>query len=398
MAFCTYKVIDMEGKALEGKCWCTSKDDLAKAFRDKGYYLVTYREPDKTKWNLYKRRISLSDLAVFSHQFACLLEVGINIFEAISIIAEETEDKYLKKSLTDIEYMVRQGVELSNCMNQHFGVFPKFMVNMIRIGEESGTLDKTFHRLSEYYSRENALKNKVAKSMAYPSVIFIISILVVQILFIYVIPIFLSTISELGGNIPQMTKIVLDISGFLRSNIVSLMIVVILCIITTVYFSKLDNIRIAFQRFCIRNTFTRGIAQKLIAVKFSRTLGILLNSGIVIIKAFDITRSMLDNDFIENELSKCVDNIKKGSTFSKAINNLDIFPSMLCSMSRIGEESGTLNEMLTKASNILEEDLYNSIEKLTSLIEPMLIIFLSVFVGAILISLIGPMFNIMDTI
>jgi type IV pilus assembly protein PilC len=398
MAFCTYKVIDIEGKALQGKCWCTSKDDLAKTFRDKGYYLVIYKEVNKAKWKLHKRRLSLRELAVFCHQFACLLEVGINIFEAISIIADETENKYLKKSLTDIEYMVRQGVELSNCMSQHSGVFPRFMVDMISIGEESGTLDKIFHRLSEYYRRENALKNKVAKSMAYPSVLFIVSITVVQILFIYVIPIFLSTISELGGNVPQMTKIVLDVSYFLRSNFVSVMLVIFLCIITVIYFSKLDNVRMAFQKFILRNIFTKAIVQKLMAVNFSRTLGILLNSGIVIIKALDITTSMVDNDFIRNEMVKCVDNIKKGSTFSKAINDIDIFPNMLCSMSRIGEESGTLNEMLTKASNILEEELYNSIEKLTSLIEPMLIIFLSVFVGAILISLIGPMFNVMDTI
>jgi type IV pilus assembly protein PilC len=398
MAFCTYKVVDIEGKTLQGKCWCTSKDDLAKTFRDKGYYLVIYEEVNKVKWKLHKRRISLRELAIFCHQFACLLEVGINIFEAISIIAEETANKYFKKSLTDIEFMVRQGVELSSCMSQHFGVFPKFMVDMIRIGEESGTLDKIFHRLSEYYSREDALKNKVAKSMAYPSVLFMVSIIVVQILFIYVIPIFLSTISELGGNVPQMTKIVLDVSYFLRSNFVSVMLILLLCIITVIYFSKLDNVRMAFQRFMVRNVFTRGIVQKLMAVKFSRTLGILLNSGIVIIKALDITISMVDNDFIKNEMVKCVDNIKKGSTFSKAINDINIFPNMLCSMSRIGEESGTLNDMLTKASNILEEELYNSIEKLTSLIEPMLIIFLSVFVGAILISLIEPMFNVMDTI
>ena len=398
MAFCTYKVIDIEGKALVGKCWCTNKDDLVKTFRDKGYYLVIYKELNKSKLNLYKRRLSLKDLAIFCHQFASLLTVGINIFESISIIGEETANKYLKKSLTDIEYMVRQGVELSNCMKQHSEVFPKFMINMISIGEESGTLDNIFHRLSEYYNRENALKNKVTKAMAYPSVIFIVSIIVVQILFIYVIPIFLSTISELGGNVPQMTTIVLGVSYFLRNNFIYILLVVFLFVITFINFSKLDNVSMAFQWFIVTNTFTKGLAQKFIAVKFSKTLGILLNSGLVIIKALEITRSMLDNAFINKELGKCVDNIKKGSTFSKAINELNIFPNMLCSMTRIGEESGTLNEMLTKASNILEEELYDSIERLTSLIEPMLIIFLSIFVGSILISLIGPMFNVMDTI
>jgi type IV pilus assembly protein PilC len=398
MAFCAYKVIDIDGKALEGKCWCNSKDDLAKSFRDKGYYLVIYKELNKAKLNLYKSRLSLRDLAIFCQQFASLLSVGINIFEAISIIDEETTNKYLKKSLIDIGYMVRQGAELSNCMSQHSDIFPRFMVNMISIGEESGTLDKIFHRLSEYYNRQNVLKTKVMKAMAYPSVIFLVSIILVQVLFIYVIPIFLSTISELGGDVPKMTRIVLGISYFFSNNIASVIVLVLLFVITAIYFSKIDNVRMIFQRFIVTNTFTRGIFQKLIAVKFSTTLGILLNSGIVMIKALDITKDMFDNDFIKHELAKCGDNIKGGSTFSKAINELNIFPNMLGSMARIGEESGTLNEMLTKASNILEEELYNNIEKLTTLIEPMLIIFLSIFVGTILISLVGPMFNVMDTI
>jgi type IV pilus assembly protein PilC len=342
--------------------------------------------------------MSLRDLAIFCQQFASLLSVGINIFEAISIMAEETANKYLKKSLTDIEYMVRQGVELSKCMSQHSDVFPRFMINMISIGEESGTLDKIFHRLSDYYNRENALKNKLLKAMAYPSAIFLVSIIVVQVLFIYVIPIFLSTINELGGDVPEMTKIILGISYFFRNNIASVIALVFLFIITAIYFSKIDNVKMIFQRFIVTNPFTRELFQKLAAVKFSTTLGILLNSGIVIIKALDITKNMLDNEYIKHELAKCMDNIKKGSTFSKAINELDIFPKMLCSMTRIGEESGTLNDMLTKASNILEEELYNSIEKITTLIEPMLIIFLSIFVGTILISLVGPMFNVMDTI
>ncbi len=398
MAFCAYKIIDIEGNNIKGKCLCTSKEDLTKTFRDKGYFLVFYKELNNKPWSLNKIKPSLKDLSIFCRQFASLLMVGINISEVINIIMQETINKYLKKSLIDMEHMVRQGVQLSHCMSSYKDIFPKFMINMVRIGEESGNLENVFDRLSEYYSREEQLKNKIMKALAYPSLILIVSIIVMQFLFFYIIPIFVTTLQELGGNIPKITEIALVFSNFLRNNFTSIIIVSFLFIITANYFRKIEGTTSFFQKQIMKNTFTKKIVQKVIAVKFSTTLGILLNSGIPIIKALDITRSVLDNGFIKDELEKCINNIKKGSTLSKSLSELNIFPKMLCSMTRIGEESGTLNEMLIKASNILEEELYNTIEKITSLIEPILIIFLSIFVGAILITLVGPMFNIMDTI
>jgi type IV pilus assembly protein PilC len=398
MAFCEYKAVDLDGKDLRGKCWCTSKEDLAKAFRNKGYYLVRYKELNNSSWRVRKNSLSLSDLSVFCHQFASLLSVGINIFEAIVIIIQETTNKPLKKSLEDIEHMVRQGVQLSTCMSTYKGAFPKFMIDMINIGEESGTLDMVLQRLSEYYNRENKVKNKMAKAMSYPVILFIVSNIVVQILLIYVIPIFISTLEELGGSVPQMTRMVLSVSYFFRENFDSIMLVVLFGVSIAVYIRKLDNAAIFFQKLIMENTFTKIIARKIIAVKISRALGILLNSGIPVIKALEITKNTAGNDFIKEKLENCIDSIKKGNTFSQSLSELNIFPGMLCSMARIGEESGALSEMMVKASVILEEELHNTIEKVASLMEPMLIIFISIFVGFILITLVGPMFQIMEAI
>jgi type IV pilus assembly protein PilC len=323
---------------------------------------------------------------------------GINIFEVINIISNETGNKYFKKCLVNIDYMVRQGIQLSSCMSSYNDIFPKFMTSMVRVGEESGTLDEIFERLSEFYKRENVLKCKIMRSLAYPAVVLVVSIIVVQILFIYIIPIFVSTINELGGNVPETTKIILSVSSFISNNVPLIIILTILSVMTVLYLKRNNNVNMFFQELVIKSTFTKAVAQKFIAAKFSSTIGILLNSGIPIIKALDINRNILENAYLVSKIDRCMEDIKSGSTFSESIYSLDIFSRMMCTMIRIGEETGRLNDMLIKTSNMLEEELYNTIEKITSLIEPLLIILLSVFVGFILITLIGPMFNIMDTI
>lgn len=398
MEFCVYKAVDIDGRKLKGKCWCASRDSLVKALRDKGYYLVDYKELNNKKYDYFSRKLPVKDLSILCHQFASLAAAGVNIFEVINIIQQGTGNKLLRKTLSEIEHMIRQGVGLSSCMAAYARTFPKFMVSMVGIGEESGTLEQVFQKLSEYYAHENQLRNKVIKALSYPCAIFLVSIVVIQILFLYIIPVFLSTIQEVGGKVPEVTKIVLSISYFLKYNFSAIMLFIVMLILTAVFINKIYNVRLLIDKFILTSGLTKAIVQKNIAVKFSRSLGIMLNSGIPIIKALDFSKNILDNQYACLQINKCVENIKRGSAFSKGISSTNIFPIVLCSMARIGEEGGFMSDMLIKASNILEEDLYEAVDRLTSLIEPTLIIFLSFFVGSILISLIMPMFNIMDSI
>jgi type IV pilus assembly protein PilC len=398
MIFCTYKVINLDGKQLEGKCWCTNRENLAKTFREKGYYLILYKENNNSRWSFFKRKLSAKDISILCSQISSLLEAGVNISDIIGIIKEEASNKVLKKCLFNIEHMLHQGMQLSSCMSTCLDIFPKFMVNMIKVGEESGNLGTIFDMLSKYYIDENTLKNKVSKAMLYPCTILVVSIFIVQLLLVYIIPVFVSTINELGGSIPVTTRIIIDISYFMRNNVTIIIALICACTLTVVNLIKLDNVIMLFHKFIIKNCFTKSITQKLISVNFSRTLGILIRSGNQIVNALEITTSILNNKYVKYEFKNCIEEIKNGCTISNSIGKLNLFPTMLCSMIRIGEESGTLDDILVKSSKIMEDELYNSLERLTSLIEPVLIIFLSIFIGFVLINLLIPMFNIMDTI
>jgi type IV pilus assembly protein PilC len=398
MAFCTYKVKNLQGDALKGKCWCKSREDLAKTFREKGYYLVFYKEDNLNKQTFFIKKISLKELAEFCSQFSSLLSAGIGLFEIIRIISEETSKSHLKIILKDIENMLHQGVNLSSAMKGCHDFFPLFFINMVKAGEEGGRLEEVFNSLSKYYSDEDVIRNRIIKALIYPTTVFIVSVIVLQILVIFIVPVFVSTIGELGAELPQSTKLMLQTSSFIRGNALILFILSVSGIYGVLRYIRIDSVKVKFHKFLATNYFVKRISQKVIAVKFSYTLSILLCSGIQIIRALEITCAVFDNSYVKGEIEKCISYISKGATISKSINSLKLFPAMLCSMIRIGEESGCLDTMLLKASKILERELTNTIDKLTTLIEPAIIIFLSFFIGGILITLLTPMFNVMNAI
>lgn len=398
MIFCKYKAIDIEGKVFLGNCWCSSKEELVRIFRDKGLYIIYFKKLHADKGKLLEKRLSLRELSLFCHQFASMLSAGINIGEAINILGQEASNKVIKKALNDIEEMIQRGTQLSVSMMQYPTIFPKFMVNMTSIGEMSGTLENIMERLSDYYSRENVIKNKVIKALSYPCLLLLVCSAVIQILFIYVIPTFVATIGDIGGSLPKSTKTILALSSFLKENSIMLLVMLMLFVATLFYIVRVESISIFLQKKIFTISISKGLAQKFTAVTFSRSIGILLCSGISIVKALDMAQSNMNYSFLKIQLGKCIENVNIGIAFSRSLDDLVVFPPMLCSLVRIGEESGTLADMLIKASKILEEELFNTVEKITLLIEPIIIIFMSIFIGGILISIVSPMFNLMDAI
>lgn len=398
MAFCTYKVKNLQGDAFDGKCWCKSRDDLAITFREKGYYLIYYKENSLNKQAFIRKQISLKELSEFCSQFFVLLSAGIGLFEIIRITKEETKKNHLKIILADIENMLHQGINLSGAMESCHNIFPFFFINMVRAGEEGGRLEEVFNSLAKYYSNEDIIRNKIIKALIYPTAVFIVSIVVMQLLIIFIVPVFVSTISELGAEMPRSTRLMLQISSFLRNNALVLYISLASSAYGVFRYIRTDKVKALFHEFLATNYLIKGISQKIISVKFSYTLGTLLCSGVNIIRALEITCAVFENSYVKGEIEKCINYISKGTTISKSINNLKLFPTMLCSMIRIGEESGSLDTMLLKASKILERELISTIDKLTTLIEPAIIVFLSVFIGGILITLLAPMFNVMNAI
>lgn len=398
MSLYRYEAKTLEGKKVKGKCWCLSREELSRSLRGKGYFLTRYSTRTKGALLSFDRDVNSKELSVFCNQLSSLLSAGINIVEVIRIIKQETKNKLLASSLQYIEEMLYQGLELSYCFCCFENTFPKFFTSMISVGEESGKLEEILKSLSKYYLEENILKNKIIKAMIYPCSVFFVGSIVINVLMFNIVPIFTSTLNELGGETPKLTQMIIYISLFLKSNIEIVLMTLLLIFFTIFYCNKYHIGKSLLDRFLTVNFSTKDLINKLSAVRFSRTLGFLLSSGIPSIKALEITKGTFSNEYIRNQIRECIDHIKKGNTVTASIRFINGFPEMVGSMVRVGEETGKLDEMLLKTADILENELKNSIDKIIPLIEPIAILVLSLFIGTILLAMIAPMYNIMDAI
>lgn len=398
MPFYLYKAKNLVGEKLRGKCWSSNEKDLSVSLRNNGFYVFYYKQLSNTKLSLFKSDMSLKELALFCNNFASLLSAGLNILEIIHILKEDFRNKALHINLDEIEQLIYQGENLSYCMSKSSNLYPSLLINMVRVGEESGKLDKIFKMLCQYYENENKIKDKLIKVLTYPCIVLFVSILMMIFMVTTIIPMLVTTLEGISAKIPLSTKVILNINSYISDNLLFILMILIFFSMAIMYFKNLDSSRLKIDKFKINNVITKNLYIKLISVRFSKTLGILLESGIQISNALNITLSVIDNKFVQKEVENCLEEVKRGGSISSSIEKMKFFPRNLILMTKIGEETGSLDEMLIKVSNIIEEDLYANIDKLTVLIEPALILGLSIVIGFMLISVLMPMMNLMDSI
>lgn len=397
MVLYNYKAQSLEGRISNGQCWCHSEYDLIKFVKEKELFLISYKV-NKNNKGVLKRKVPLKQLALLCEYFYSLLSCGINVVEVINIIETQVDNKGIKKSLKDMENMVKQGMQISTCMKMYPNVYPQLVVDMVTIGEESGKLDSIFKKLSVLYYKESTIKNKLIKSLIYPCTLFIVSMITVQCMIAFIVPIFMNMLISLNAEIPKATRLIFIVGSFINKNIFKFLALLVVIIMGMKVFKKTGNIKRSIYVFVFNNILTRKLVIQVNGIRFSRYFGLLINSGIQVIGSLEITSNIIGNSFIKEKLEKSIDKIKAGSSLNEGINSMNIFPKLLCSMIKVGEETGKLDEMLMKSSEILEEEFYNLLDKLIVLIEPFMIIILSGIIGIIIISFVLPMFSIMDSI
>lgn len=399
----SYKFIakDINGTNIKGKEAASDTSELIIILRNKGLYLMNYklikqREKFNTIFNrIFCRRLALKDLSYLCKQFSVILSAGISIAEAIEILQEESIDNNLKSSLARIKSMIYNGDSLSNSMKQLGKVFPLFMIKMVAVGEESGKLDIILMKLSIYYEKQNKMRSKTINALIYPSVVFIVSIAIMLFLMIKVVPIFADNLLSSGGELPGITVFVLAISDFLTREYSLIFLVLVLIIIASAGVRDKYFYRIKKDRVKLNLPVLKKIYLKLICSKFADAFSMLIGSGISVVKSLDIVAQLLDNIIIEENLQAGILKVNNGESLSSVIKDMKIFPKLLCSMIKIGEETGCIEELLHKVSEIFEEEAYESISKVTVLIEPVMICFLSVMVAFIIGATMLPMLNMM---
>ena len=372
-----------------------SIEDLAVNLREKEIFLIKIISTKKI--SIFSSRPNLKIISMFCRQFSICVKSGIPICDILDLLYEQMLHKSIKTSLISIRENVQKGNSLFESMKKIRNTYPDFMINMIYLGEESGKLDIILEQLSKYYEKEHKLLKKFTNSMIYPCTVFITLMIVSLLLIIKVIPIFITNLDSYDAEIPLITRIVISSSDFMRSNLLWISIIILILIFVIVQYTKTKNGKVIFDKFKFICPILGPVYKRLIYTRFSRGLNLLLSSGVGLLRAFEIINDVIGNRYFKLKLKIVSDDIKKGKSLSNSLNAMDLFPQFFVAMIKIGEETGNLDGMFLNAADIFYEDAEENVEKATVLLEPILIIFLGIMIGTIILAVMLPMLNVMDS-
>lgn len=395
-----FKARAEDNRIISGRTNFSSREQLSEQLLEKGFELVEAKEinalTDITQIPFFKKKVSVKDLAIFCRQFAIILQAGVPIATAIDILKEQTVNPTLKQCIGDIYDDIQKGVALSVAMKQH-SVFPEILIYMVESGEVSGMLDKSFSTMAVHFEKENKLRHKIKGALTYPLVVLIVAVLVIMVLMIKVVPSFADILTGFGAELPVFTVILIDISGVFQRFWWLMILIMIATAMGIKYFKKTDTGRRVFGRLAIALPILKGVTKNIITARFARTMASLLASGVLIMQSLEVVQKLLGNAIIEEKIQEVIEEIKQGKGLSQPLTTMKYFPQMLVSMVKIGEESGNLDYSFDKAADFYDEEVETSVQQLTSLIEPIIIIVLAFVVAFVVLSILYPMLSIYQT-
>ncbi len=387
---------------MEGVIEAADRKSVLFALRAKTLYLLDLNEvAPKTSIDitLGSAKIPKKTLAVFCTQFASILKAGVPLVQAISIMTEQVEHKQLKKILLNVSDDLQSGKGLSEALSMHEKALPAIMIKLIEAGEMSGTLDLSLQRLATQFEKDYKLQRKIKGAMMYPTIVSVVAVIVVIFLLIFVLPTFQGIFNSLpNAQLPGITKFMLSLSDVVTSGWMYILGSVVLIFVGVRFYKTSAPGRLQIDTIKLKLPVIKKAMKRILSARFARTLATLTASGVSLTQALRIGSKVVTNKVAENKLLDIEEQVKRGRSLYMTIANEAIFPNMLMHMVKIGEESGTLDQMLEKAADYFEEEAEESITKLTSLLQPIMLIIVAVIVLMIMLSVMLPMFSMYSSI
>ena len=342
--------------------------------------------------------ISDRDLAAFTRQFATMIDSGLPLIGCLQILTRQQENQFFAERITEITQDVEKGGTLADAMGKHPRIFSELYVNMIAAGEQGGILDTILSRLAAHLEKSAALRNKVKSAMMYPMVVMIVVVLVVAALLLFVVPIFEKMFTDMGGELPAPTRVVIGLSEFVTKYIIFIIIGVIGFITAYKTYYKTENGQRLIDGLKLRIPIMGALLRKMAIARFTRTLGTLISSGVAILDGLNITSKTSGNKVVSDAILQARISISGGENISGPLEASGVFPNMVTQMIAVGEETGGLDEMLQKVADFYEEEVDTAVAGLTSTLEPVMIVVLGIIVGGIVIAMYLPIFDLIGTV
>jgi type IV pilus assembly protein PilC len=402
------RVRDAKGNAKREKIVADTLGEARSALRDQGLFVQELKESegfnannvlDLSRIQSSMATVSIKDKAVFSRQFAALVNAGVAMVRGLGVLSEQCTNPKLKKALMEISSDVQQGTNLSDAMRKHPACFDNLYTSMVQAGEVGGVLDEVLNRLAKLLEDVARLQNQIKSAMAYPVVVGFLATTIFLGMTIFLIPIFAGIFKEIGTELPAFTQLMLNISEFLRSpNVVILIVLIPLAIFAYRQYYKTRVGRETMDRFFLKMPLFGDLIQKTATARFCRTFGALTRSGVPILTCLEIVRDTSGNQIVSNAIDEARKEIQTGGMISIALQKEQVFPLMAIQMISIGEETGELDKMLMKVADFYEDEVEQAVKALTSIMEPIMILFLGGMVGSILLAMYLPMFKVFETL
>jgi type IV pilus assembly protein PilC len=395
-----YIGVASSGKQTKGEIQAQSKTQAIALLRKSKVRVISIRDkPVELNLNIsFGPKVKLQEISRFTRQLAAMTSAGLPLVQCLEILASQTPNKILVKAVQQISNDIQVGSTLADSMKKHPKIFNQLFCNMVAAGEASGNLDGVLLRLAEYQEKAEMLRRKIKTAMTYPVMVGIIAIIVTIIMLAFVVPTFAKMFTDMGGELPLPTRIIMSCSDFVRNYFLIMALSAGGAIFALKRYGSTDKGKFNLDTLKLKLPIFGDLERKSAVSRFSQTLSTLLSSGITILEALSITAKTSGNKVIEKGLQRTLEKITGGLSIAEPLKDTGVFPPMVIQMVAVGEKTGDLSEMLTKISEFYKEEVDAAVDALTSIIEPILICFIAALVGGIMIAMYLPIFNLMGTV
>ncbi|MDR7419649.1 MAG: type II secretion system F family protein [Armatimonadota bacterium] len=398
MAVFRYSAKDNSGRLISGVIEADNDAMVIERLRDMGFFITNLeRTVERTDVFQYLQGlfgIGLKDLAIFSRQFSTMVNSGLSLVRTMSILEQQTTNRRLREIIAAVRADVEAGRPLSDAMARHPKAFSSLYVNMVKAGETGGVLDEVLDRVATYLEKEQALRSKIRSAMVYPTLLTVAALGGLFFMTIVILPQFENLFKELGsgGQLPLPTRMAMAVSAFIRTYWWAGVIAVVALVYVLRRYLQTPGGRQRYDRFKLKMPVLGELNRKIVVARFTRTLGTLISSGVPIMQSLEVVSKAIDNTVIGNAIEAVRASIREGQTIAIPLQFSGVFPPMVVQMAKVGEETGQLEQMLEKVADFYDVEVETTVASLTSMLEPLLIIFMGVVVGAMVISLYLPIF------
>jgi type IV pilus assembly protein PilC len=394
----SYRVRDRQGKIISGKLEAENETSVSQRLREMGYFVIGVEEEKvslrKKEMHIFKPKVKGKQITVFTRQFATMINAGLPLVKCLNILSEQTESPILTEIISDVQHEVEMGRSLSEALAKHPDTFKELYSSMVKAGEIGGVLDDVLLRIATTLESEDEIRRRIKSALTYPIAMMAISVLLLVVMLVFVVPTFEKMFKDMGATMPILTRVIMSLSHFLVSWKGALFIIAVIGgIIYMRRWIKTPGGRKKVDILKLKMPVFGNLFHKMALSRFSRTLGTLVASGVPILQALEITSKTVGNVLVAEAVDNVRAGVKEGDSIARPLGQSDLFPPMVTQMLAIGEETGALDTMLNKVSDFYDSEISSTVEALTSLLEPLMIVGLGLVVGIIVIALYMPIFS-----